>query len=159
MQTKRAILISFLLCGLILFWSFQAIGGEWTEAQKEVWKTVQANWETFKEGDLEATMAMQHDDAVVWWAGKPIPFLNKELMKRSYREWFVYEKPVSYKLQPLTIQIVHNVAIVCYLCDWKGPSKIEELRVLETWIKQDNRWIQIGSFSASCDIVPSCLFD
>ena len=104
-------------------------------------------------------MAMQHDDAVVWWAGKSIPFLNKELMKRSYREWFVYEKPVSYKLQPLTIQIVHNVAIVCYLCDWKGPSMVEKIRVLETWIKQDNRWIQIGSFSASCDIVPSCLFD
>ena len=30
---KVRILISIILCGIILFWSFQASGEEWTEAQ------------------------------------------------------------------------------------------------------------------------------
>ena len=46
--------IFLLLCIVIVFWGFQAIGEEWTAEQKEVWTSVQANWETIKKGDVEA---------------------------------------------------------------------------------------------------------
>ncbi len=29
-------------------------------------------------------------------------------------------------------------------------------RVLETWIKQGNKWLLIGSLSSSCDTPPNC---
>ena len=71
--------IFLLLCIVIVFWGFQAIGGEWTAEQKEVWASVQANWETIKKGDVEAALAMKHDDMVVWYNSNPEP-LRKELM-------------------------------------------------------------------------------
>jgi hypothetical protein len=37
-----------MICGIIFFWSIQASGEEWTEAQKEVWKSVEAFWENSK---------------------------------------------------------------------------------------------------------------
>lgn len=159
MQTKGAILISFLLCGLLVFWSFQATGEELTEAQKEVWKTVQANWETFKNADIEAAMAMTHDHAVVWWSSKVHPFLKKSgKMKVEYKKWWDWDKIVSYKLRPETIQIFNNVATVYYRVDWEGTTLSDKLRKFETWIKEDNRWIQIGSLSSSCDKPSVCVF-
>jgi len=159
MQIKGAILISFLLCGLIVFWSFQATGEELTEAQKEVWKTVQANWETFKNADIEAAMAMTHDHAVVWWSSKAHPFLKKSgIMKVEYKRWWDWDKIVSYKLRPETIQIFNNVATVYYRVDWEGTTLSDKLRKFETWIKEDNRWIQIGSLSSSCDKPSVCVF-
>jgi len=49
--------IYLLLCGLIVFWSFQVFGEEWTEEQKEIWKVVVADYESFKQGDLEGLKA------------------------------------------------------------------------------------------------------
>jgi uncharacterized Rmd1/YagE family protein len=42
------------ICGLIVFWGFQVSGEEWTAEQKEIWKTLESSWETFKLGDVEA---------------------------------------------------------------------------------------------------------
>jgi len=113
--------ISLLLCIVIVFWGFQAIGGEWTAEQKEVWASVQANWETIKKGDVEAALAMKHDDMVAWYGSNPEP-LRKELMKQSYLNWFNSDKLVSYKLRLLTINIFNNVANVFYLYKYEGEK-------------------------------------
>ena len=75
--------ISLLFCGVIIFWGFQVSGQEWTEAQKEVWKSVEGVWESFTKGDLEAVMAGFHDDSIVWWDYKAIP-LGKDAKRPSY---------------------------------------------------------------------------
>lgn len=50
MKTRRtdlmtSVAIFLLLCGLIVFWSFQVFGEEWTAEQKEVWKAVETDAE------------------------------------------------------------------------------------------------------------------
>lgn len=51
---------SIIVCGMILLWGVAVFGQEWTAEQKVVWASVQANWETFKKGDVEAALAMKH---------------------------------------------------------------------------------------------------
>jgi hypothetical protein len=59
------ILVSIILLGIFLFWNSKAFGQEWTAEQKEVWEAVQASWEAGKKGNVEAVLAMKHDNAVV----------------------------------------------------------------------------------------------
>ncbi len=147
--------VSIILCGMIVFWSFQAIGEEWTEEQKEVWTSVQTNWETIKKCDVEAALALKHDDMVAWYGSMPEP-LRKEHMKQSYINWFNYDKLISYKLRPLTINIFNNVANVFYLYKYEGEKFPNRGRAFETWVKQDNKWLAIGSLDSSCDYPPRC---
>jgi len=44
MKTQKKVFISLFLCGVIVFWGFLVFAEDWTEAQKEVWKTVEARW-------------------------------------------------------------------------------------------------------------------
>jgi len=80
--------VSLLICGLILFWSFQVSGDEWTEAQKEVWKVVETEWEYFKQGDVEAVLTGRHDDSLTWWSSRAIPlapiFAQQKIKPNNY---------------------------------------------------------------------------
>lgn len=159
MQTKLRLFIPCILFGLLVFWSIQATGQEWSEAQKEVWKTVQASWEIYKNADVEATIAMKHEDSAIWWSGDVLPFFKKGGdVRLKFSGWWNYDKMVSYKIQPISIQVVNNVAIVYYLYDWKGTKLSSKARCFETWIKEDNKWLHLGSLSASCDKTPTCVF-
>ena len=160
MKTQKRIFmatmfISLFFCGIIVFWGSQAIGQEWTAEQKEVWEAVQANWETLKKGDVEAALAMKHEDAVVWFASAPKP-LKKEFLGYTYKSWFDYEKPTTAKLKPLNINIFGNVANVYYLYKYEGEKLSDIGRALVTLVKQGNTWLAIGSLSASCDKNPPC---
>ena len=62
--SKARVLTPVILCGIMLFWNNQALGGEWTEAQKEVWSVIENNWDKYKQGDLDAIEASLHDDAI-----------------------------------------------------------------------------------------------
>ncbi|UCE51309.1 MAG: nuclear transport factor 2 family protein [Desulfobacterales bacterium] len=149
--------ICLLFCGLILFWSFQVFGEEWTEEQKEIWKVVVADYESFKQGDLEGLKAARHDDVVIWWGNKFMPFDKKEAMD-NYQGWFSWDKPVNWELKPLAINVVGNIAVVFYAYKYSGKiiSNVGLGRAMKTWIKQDNKWQLIGGFSASCAELPPC---
>ena len=90
--------ISVFLCGVIVFWGASVFGQEWTAEQKEVWDVVVADYELFKQGDVEGILASRHDDVAIWYGNKKVP-LNKELLKLNYKGWFDYDKPVSLKLE------------------------------------------------------------
>jgi len=160
MKTQGANLVTriaifLLLCGVIVFWGFRVSAEEWTEAQMEVWNSVKAPWEYFKQGDLEGFMSIYHDDAVEWWREKVIP-LGKAEMKFNFKRWLDYDKPVSYELEPLSIQIFGNVANVFYQAKWKGNRLSNYSRHLQTWLKQDNLWKFISGIEASCDKPLKC---
>lgn len=152
---RARISICSLLCGLIVFWSFQVFGQEWTEEQKEIWKTLESNWETMKLGDVEAVMSFYHEDNLEWWSGKTYPYGNNAL-KTSYKQWFDYDKPVSIELKPLEIRIFGDFATVFYQSKWKGKLLSESSRHLCTYIKENNKWKQIGSMACSCEEPPKC---
>ena len=79
MQTSRAmsktrISISILLCGILVFWSSQVSGQEWTDEQKQVWKIVESFWEYSKQGDVEALLANYYVmNSYEWWSSEAIP--------------------------------------------------------------------------------------
>jgi ketosteroid isomerase-like protein len=147
--------IFLLLCGAIIFGGIQVSAEEWTNAQKEVWNSVKAPWEYFKQGDLEGFMTIYHDDAVEWWRNSASP-LGKVMMKARFSEWLNYDKPITYELEPVSIQIFGNIANVMYKVKWKGNILSDNGRNMQTWIKQDNRWKFFSGMSASCDKPLKC---
>jgi ketosteroid isomerase-like protein len=142
---------------MIVFWGSQAIGADLTAEQKEVWAAVQANWETFKAGDVEAALALKHDDMIAWFTSNPDP-LKKESLRATYNNWFNWAKPAFVKLELLNIHIFNNVANVFYLSKWESANKEKfgRGRQLEIWVKQDNKWLMTGSLGSSCDTLPPC---
>ena len=154
-QTTITLFVFTVLVSVLCFHGSFAHGQEWTAAQKEVWKAVETDWELLKRGDLDGLMAMRHANAIIWWPSKMWPFGGKS-MKREYKGWLDYDPPVAYELEPLDIQIIGNVSIVFYESKWNGNLLSGYGRFMETWIKQDNKWLKIGSFSASCEKLPPC---
>ena len=162
MKTKdihfiKWILVSIILFGIIFLWNFQAFGQDWTTEQKEVWISVQGFWENIKKGDVEATLAGQHDKMLTWFTMDPNP-LKKKGMRSQYNRWVSRSKPTFVKLDPLAINIEKNVANVFYLFKWESANKEISARgrILITLVKQDNKWIAIGSLFSSCDSLPFC---
>ena len=152
---KARISISILICGILLFWGFQAIGEEWNAEEKEVWKVVEADFELFKKGDLERIMASRHDDVLIWWGDRPNPF-DKGLSQYNYKGWFDFDIPVNWELEPLGIKVSGKVAIVAFSYKFSGNVISGNGRIMETWVKQDNSWLMMGSMGASCDKLPPC---
>ena len=117
---KVRISIPIILCGIILFWSFQALGKDWTVTQKEVWSVIETRWENYRKGDYKAVEATTHDDALIWLNDKEIP-LQKNLIMHTYINWLTYAnaRPVTYELNPLAIQIFGDIANVFLFYKWK----------------------------------------
>ena len=62
------------------------------------------------------------------------------------------------QIRTLSINIVKNVANVFYLYKWESANKevSDRGRALITFVKQDNKWLAIGSLRTSCDTLPPC---
>ena len=149
--------IPIILFGIIFLWNFLAFGQDWTAEQKEVWAAVQANWETFKKGDVEAALALKHDDNISWFSSNPNTF-KKESLWMAYNNWIHHSKPTFVKLEPEKIQILNNVATVFYFYKWESANKeiSDRGRQLEVWVKQDKKWLMTGSLGSSCDKPAPC---
>jgi len=160
MKTLKKAFIALSICGMIVFWTSQAIGEDWTAEQKEVWAAVQAGWEALKNGDVKAATAGQHDKMLAWWIRRPDP-MNKELIQLGYKSWISQAKPNYVKLEPLAINIVNNVANAFYLFKWQSSNKevFQRGRALLTLVRQDDKWLAIGSLSSSCDRPAPCPYD
>lgn len=116
---------------------------------------MEADWELKKQGDLEGLSALRRDDVVLWWGDKPMP-IDKKIALINYRGWFNYDKPINCELEPLAIQIIGDVANIFYTYKFSGKILSGSGRQIETWIKQDNKWLLISSFEARCDKLPPC---
>jgi ketosteroid isomerase-like protein len=146
---------SLFISSLIVFWGFQVCAEEWNDTQKEVWKAVESAWEYFKQGDLEGFKTIYHDDAVEWWEDRTKPYGKKDMMP-LFKGWLDYDKPISCELEPRSIQVLGNIAIVLYTTKWKGNTISVNGRNMQTWIKQEDKWKFISGMAASCDNPLKC---
>ena len=162
MKTKGTSLVarvafSLLLCGIMVFWSIQAFGEEWTEAQREVWSAIENQWDKIKQGDLDGIEASLHDDAQLWFNSKDTP-LRKVIIMGAYILWLKNAKPVTYELTPFSIQIFGDIANVFHFYKFKAESKYSEYgRALISLKKQNGKWLIISSIHDSCEKLPLCL--
>ncbi len=121
-------LFSLLFSGVIVFCGFQVSAEEWNEEQKEVWKSVEAGWKLFVKGDIDAIAAIAVEGYLEWWPNDPNPF-GKNYMKGKYKRWFDGNKPVSYELKPVALNIIGDVANVFYFYKWNGDTLCPSFRV------------------------------
>ena len=148
--------ISLVFFGIVLFWGFPVFGKELNKEQKEIWKIVEVRWEYYKQGDLESVMSCIHNEAVFWLRNGLSP-LGKNATETLIGAWISYYPPLSYELEPLSINIFGNVANVYYLYKWQGNMVSDIGRVGATFIKQDNKWLLVGYINASCDKHINCV--
>jgi ketosteroid isomerase-like protein len=156
LNLKKSVIFLFIAFAFS-FSGFQAFGEEWTDEQKEVWASIQEFWDSIKNGDLDGALSRHHDKMIVWLFENPDPS-RKDQTRSEYYTLINRSVPTKIKLKPLEINIVGDVANVFYLSKWVSlnEEKSSSCRVLVTMIKQDNKWVWIGSHDSSCDRLSPC---
>ena len=114
-----------------------------------------ADVENFKTGDVDKIMEKRHDDFITWWGHNALPF-NKDMAPYQYKGWFSYEIPKNFERNPLTIKISGNIAIVAYTYEISGELYSDSGRSFDVWVKQNNKWLLLGSTGASCEKPATC---
>ena len=147
--------VSLLFSGIAVFWSLQAYGAEWSEAQKEIWSLEKKYWECLKNADAETYKNLLHENFVSMRFHDYSPD-NKPQEVEKIRLWVSNDKPKSYEIRPLAIQLFDNVAIVCFNYRYTGNSNkySDSGRVTHTWMKQNDTWYLINLMEASFESLP-----
>jgi ketosteroid isomerase-like protein len=143
---KKAAIV---VCALILvLWVGSTIAQEWSTAQKELWKTVEAYNAIINSGDVEGFMAYIHPDYLGWSYSAPMP-RDRSTSKR----WWDYDVKVNkvkvYDINPLGIKIFGSTAFVHYsftliYTDLEGKEKQSTGRWTDILMKQGDKWLIIG---------------
>lgn len=84
-------------------------------------------------GDVKGMSALRHDNAVGWWYNRAASF-DKNLMVK-HQMLFAEDIPDKYNVEPLSIQIFGNIAVVYYMFNYSGKLYSSEGRAMETWIR------------------------
>jgi len=148
------ILVSIILLGIFLFWNSKAFSQEWTAEQREVWDSIQNRWASLIKGDVEDAMKRTHENVFLWSRAYPEPN-SYRMIKVTYKRWVKIEKPTSARIRPIKINIFGDFANVYYIYKYEGTKLSDKGRVLETLMKQNNKWLLIGGLSSSCDTLPN----
>ena len=145
---KKLFIAMLAILLIALFAAPSLYAQEWSTAQKEVWKNVEAYWALDAAGNLDGFMSYFHDNYMGWDMNEPLP-----MDKVSVRKFVDYEyktsKTLVYNIKPVAINVVGNVAIVDYyysriMKDAEGKDKSREGRWCDIVMKQGDKWVLIG---------------
>ncbi len=146
-RSTNTLVVLAVFCVITLA-SLPSFAQEWSAAQKEVWKNVEAYWELAAQGDLEGFMGYFHSDYRGWSYQNPLPG-----DKASARKWIGHgmrtEKTLVHEIKPVAIQIYGNIAFVHYhyaetVKDAEGKQKNRSGRWTDILTKQGDKWVMIG---------------
>jgi hypothetical protein len=142
---KRFIYIPMMIAvlGCYLAISASLFAQEWSAAQKEVWQNEETYAKLSAAGNTEGCLVYYHPDYVGWYDKSPTPG-NKEVVSKFISYGQKTTKILVYDLQPLSIKIYGNVAIVhLYYTqiykDSEGKEKSSTDRWTDTWMKQGDK--------------------
>lgn len=141
---KRLCAVTLLLllpCSLLL-------AQEWSAAQKEVWKNVEAYNAMADAGNIDGFMAYVHNDYLGWSNESALPN-DRAAVKKFIDYEFKNSKTVLSSIKPVGIGIFGNVAYVHYYYtvvykDSEGKEKYESGRWTDILMKQGDKWVMIG---------------
>ena len=154
----KSIIISIFVCVFILASGFNAIGEEWSAEQKEVWLAIEQYNRYIENGDVASAMALIHENALDLYSDNPSPLNIDQINSSNVR--LSSMKP-TIEIKPISIAIMStNLAIAFYYFKWKSKDGVysSKDRTMQTFIKQDDKWISIGSFSSSCNKPSPCAY-
>ncbi|MCZ7640657.1 MAG: nuclear transport factor 2 family protein [Verrucomicrobia bacterium] len=139
-----------LLAALLLFFvaAIPLRAQEWSAAQKEVWKSVEAYWALDAARDIEGFLGYFHDDYLGWSVEEALP-TNKATVRKFVEHFLKTTKVLVQNIQPAGIKLHGDVAIVHYYWtriyrDSEGKEKNESGRWTDILKKQGDRWVLIG---------------
>ncbi len=133
---------------LMLLPSAYLFSQEWSAAQKEVWKNVEAYSALADAGNVEGFMAYVHNDYLGWNYQSALP--NDKATVRKFVEFqFKNSKTLLTSIKPAAIGVFGNVAYVHYYWmaaykDAEGKEKWESGRYTDILMKQGDKWVMIG---------------
>ena len=142
---KASVVMSTLMVGLVVG---STMAQEWSAAQKEVWKNVEAYNALNMAGDVEGFLAYVHPDYLGWDMQNPMP-QNKATVKKSIEYRWKTIKFMLIQLDPVGIQIHGNIAFAHYYFsvtfkDSEGKEQNVAGRYTDILMKQGDKWLLIG---------------
>ncbi len=151
----KTILVVLMLCFATQAWT-PLFAQEWSAAQKEVWKNVEAYWTLEMQGDLEGFMSYFHDDYRGWEYDSAFPY-DKPAVRRFVGHAMQTTKTLVQEIKPVAIQIHGNVAFVDYyydrvVKDAEGKEKLHSGRWTDILMKQGDRWVLIGDHGGETSV-------
>jgi ketosteroid isomerase-like protein len=138
----------FVVLGSIMLSSSFLQAQEWSAAQKEVWKNVEAYWALDAAGNLDGFMSYFHENYMGWDINEPLPG-DKATVKKFIEHEYKTQKTILYNIKPVAINVIGNVAIVDYYYtriakDAEGKEKSRSGRWADIVMKQGDKWVLIG---------------
>ena len=138
----------FAVLGFFLLASTQLHAQEWSTAQKEVWKNVEAYWAMEAAGNLEGFLSYFHNDYLGWSYRSAMPE-DKATVRKFVDHSLKAEKILLYDIKPVAISVFGNFAFVDYYYmsvykDVEGKEKSDSGRWTDILMKQGDKWVMVG---------------
>jgi ketosteroid isomerase-like protein len=133
---------------LLTFLTATLFGQEFSAAQKEVWKNVEAYWALYDAGNLEGFLSYIHNDYLGWSYRSPLP-MDKAATRKFVAHDLKTVKTVLSDIKPVAISVFGNFAFADYYyttvyTDAEGKEKSETGRWTDIMMKQGDKWVLIG---------------
>ena len=140
--------VIFCAASLMTFASPLLLAQEWTAAQKEVWKNVEAYWAADAAGNTDGFLGYFHADYLGWDNGRAVPS-GKDVARKFISQAHKTSKTVVYDVQPVGIKVHGNIAFAHYhyvqiTKDEAGKEKETSGRWSDILMKQGDKWVLIG---------------
>ena len=152
-------LFLILAFSIVTFFTYSIYAENLSGEQKEIWKMEEKLWDTWKKERAESLKVFYHKDAIIWGSNFTWPSDRALTYQRDYYDARShYNNPIeSFKLTLHEIRHFGNVAVVQYDAEVVSFLKRhDKFRVSNSWIKQDGKWLIIGTMYNSCSNLPKC---
>ena len=135
------------VCLMVLF-AAPLRAQEWSAAQKDVWKSVEAYWASYAGGDVEGFLSYVDPSYVGWSYDSPVP-AGKETTRKFLAVGFTLNKVLVYDITPVAIGVHGNFAFADYYYteitkNAEGKTSDHGGRWTDILMKQGDRWVLIG---------------
>jgi ketosteroid isomerase-like protein len=139
------------LAGIIGAPSFAA---EFSDSEATVWQMEESYWRLVAAGDVEAYVALWHDDFVGWpcfsWTPTGKANIGSWVEEIRDNDW-----TLTYELRPEAVQLFGDVAVVHYAAEYvygygdgTSKGKGDWRKFTHTWMKVGKDWQIIGGMCA-----------
>jgi ketosteroid isomerase-like protein len=145
---QRLVLVGFVAVCLAVLAAAPLPAQEWSAAQKDVWKSVEAYWAFDLSSDVEGFMSYVDASYVGWSYDSPVP-MDKASMKKFMTVESQLNKVLAYDIKPVAIQVNGNFAFADYyyvqlVKNAEGKTEEHKGRWTDILTKQGDRWVLIG---------------
>lgn len=144
---------------IVSFFTYPIYGEELSEEQKEIWKMEEKFWDTWNKEGADVLKAFYHKEAIIWGSNLAWPQDSAFTSNSGYYYAGSHgDNPIeSFKLTLHEIKHFGNVSVVQYDAEVISfLKKQHKFRISNSWLKQDGKWVILGTMYSSCSNLPKC---